>query len=72
MPTKTVGQNVSYETKPGKLIITIDTTQSLGPSKSGKTIGIASTKGNARIENDKGEEIVLGLNLYRKPKEGEI
>ncbi len=50
-------QNVNWEVKGDKLIIEIDLTQDFGPSKSGKTITIASTRGNQKIE---GTEAVVG------------
>ena len=42
-------ENVKWEVKDRKLIIEIDLTQEFGRSKSGKTITIASTKGNKKI-----------------------
>lgn len=59
--------NVKLEVKDGKLIIEIDLTQEFGLSKSGKTISIASTKGNQKIE---GTDAVIGLNVYRYPEKG--
>jgi len=43
-------QNVKWEINGDKLIIEIDLTKDFGPSKSGKTITIASTRGNQKIE----------------------
>ena len=60
-------QNVEWETKDDKLIIEIDLTKDFGPSKSGKTITIASTRGNKRIE---GTNAVIGLNVYKYPENG--
>lgn len=60
-------QNVKWEVKDGKLIIEVDLTQELGLSKSGKTISIASTKGNQKIE---GTDAVIGLNVYKFPANG--
>ncbi|MBW1968163.1 MAG: hypothetical protein JRF58_07940 [Deltaproteobacteria bacterium] len=60
-------QNVEWETKDDKLIIEIDLTKDFGPSKSGKTITIASTRGNKRIE---GTNAVIGLNVYKYPESG--
>ena len=57
-------QNVKWEVKDDKLIIEIDLTMELGPSKSGKTITIASTRGNQKIE---GTDAVIGLNVYKYP-----
>lgn len=58
-------QNVKWEIKEDKLIIEIDLTQDFGPSKSGKTITIASTRGNQKIE---GTNAVIGLNVYKYPE----
>ena len=60
-------QNVNTEvSKDGKtLTITIDLTKDFGPSASGKTISIASTKGNQAIDGAGGAR--LGLNLYKYP-----
>ena len=45
------------------LTITVDLSKDYGPSASGKTIIIASTKGNKQIENT---GATIGLNIYRK------
>jgi hypothetical protein len=58
-------QNVKWEVKDDKLIIEIDLTMELGPSKSRKTITIASTRGNQKIE---GTDAVIGLNVYKYPE----
>lgn len=50
--------------KNGILTITVDTNKTSGPSKSGKTITIASTQGNKECENG----IFVGLNVYRYPR----
>ncbi len=55
------GDNVQVETTDDKIIITIDRHKRLGPSASGKTIGVASTRGNVKITAD---GIYLGLNAY--------
>ena len=57
-------ENVKWEVKDGKLIIEIDLTKEFGLSKSGKTITIASTRGNKKIE---GTDAVIGLNVYKYP-----
>ncbi len=59
-------QNVEWEIKGDKLIIEIDLTKDFGPSKSGKTITIASTRGNQKIE---GTDAVIGLNIYKYPED---
>ena len=58
-------QNVKLEIKDNKLIIEIDLTMEFGLSKSGKTITIASTRGNQKIE---GTDAVIGLNVYKYPE----
>ena len=54
-----------------KLTITVDLTKDLGESKSGKSIIIATTHGNATIQKEDGEKkkLVLGFNLYTPKKE---
>ena len=58
-------QNVKWVVKEDKLIIEVDLTMEFGPSKSGKTITIASTRGNQKIE---GTDAVIGLNVYKYPE----
>ena len=56
----------------GLLTIEIDTTKELGPSASGKTIMLATSSGNTKI--NVGSPVsgdmwaYLGLNLYRYPE----
>ena len=57
--------NVKWEVKDNKLIIEIDLTKEFGLSKSGKTLTIASTRGNQKIE---GTDAVIGLNVYKYPE----
>jgi hypothetical protein len=57
-------KNVEIKQEKKKLIIEIDLTKEFGPSKSGKTIIIASTEGNHKV----GDEIVIGLNVYKSAK----
>ena len=58
-------QNVEWEIKGDKLIVKIDLTKEFGPSKSGKTITIASTKGNQQVV---GTDAIIGLNVYKYPE----
>ncbi len=58
-------QNVEWEIKGDKLIVEIDLTKEFGPSKSGKTITIASTRGNHQVE---GTDAIIGLNVYKYPE----
>jgi len=54
------------ELKDGKLIIEIDT-QEPEPSKTGKTLTIASTRGNQVTPiMVHGRELIIGLNAYIK------
>lgn len=62
--TMNTGRNVDVKVSNGKLVITVDLKQDLGPSKSGKTHIIASTGGNQLVDPDTGA--ILGLNVYRK------
>lgn len=43
--------NVSYEMKGDVLVIAVDTSKRLGPSKTGKTTLVAKTLGNVRLPN---------------------
>ena len=60
-------QNVKWEVKDNKLIIEIDLTKEFGGSKSGKTITIATTRGNQKVE---GTDAIIGLNVYKYPESG--
>ncbi len=60
-------ENIKWEVKDNKLIIELDLTKEFGLSKSGKTIAIASTRGNQKIE---GTDAVIGLNVYKYPENG--
>jgi D-alanyl-D-alanine carboxypeptidase len=56
-------ENVKLEKKENVLTVTIDLSKTGTPSASGKTMVIASTKGNVRIEA--GKDIFIGVNVYR-------
>ena len=58
-------QNIKCEVKDDKLIIEIDLTKEFGPSKSGKTITVASSRGNQKVE---GTDVIIGLNVYKYPE----
>lgn len=58
---QSIGQNVEAEVSGQKLTLTVDLSASGTPSASGKTLVIASTRGNAQVEG-----VVIGLNVYRK------
>lgn len=55
-------QNVEIKKSGNILTVTVDLSKNSGPSKSGKSIVIASTLGNALIDPEK--KIFMGLNVY--------
>lgn len=55
-------KNVDITIKGNILTIVVDLKKEIGPSKSGKTILIASTEGNPEIVTG----VSMGLNIYRK------
>ena len=58
-------KNISMEVSGNVLTVTIDLSKDQGPSKSGKTVVIASTAGNVDIPgHDLPYVIKLGLNCY--------
>jgi hypothetical protein len=57
--------NVATEIKGDKLLITVDLSKRHGKSKSGKTVMIASTQGNQKLEG-KNSNVSFGLNVYTK------
>lgn len=59
-------QNVTMSRKGSTLTITVDLSKRFGYSKSGKTITVASTRGNAKAPGD--DEIRVGLNVYAYPE----
>jgi hypothetical protein len=56
-------QNVTTSVSGKTLTITVDLSQAGEPSATGKSLVIASTKGNHSV--DGAPEFTLGLNLYR-------
>ena len=66
-------KNINMTVSQNVLTVTIDLSEDHGPSKSGKTIMIASTAGNVDVTgHDLAHEIKLGINCYRyaEKKEG--
>ena len=55
--------NADLKTDGDKLTITVDLSKEHGPSRSGKTMIIATSSGNQKID---GTDAVIGLNVYRK------
>lgn len=60
-----VGSNVVATMDGTVMVIRVDLSKSQGESKSGKSVIIATTAGNAKFQGPKGE-IVIGLNVYTK------
>jgi hypothetical protein len=64
-------KNVELSVENDILTITVDLSKEFGPSKSGKTIIVASTQGNKTVP---GREEKVGLNVYKqeskKPAKG--
>ncbi len=57
-------KNVEMIVEGDTLVIKVDLTKDFGQSKSGKTIIVASTEGNANVP---GRKEKIGLNVYRYP-----
>jgi len=57
-------QNVKMQVKGNVLTITVDLSKDFGLSASGKSVSIASTKGNAEVPGKPG--VKIGLNVYKK------
>ncbi len=64
--------SIEMNCEDGILTLKIDTNTDIGPSASGKTIMIASSGGNKKInvgdETSGDHFIMLGLNLYKYPE----
>lgn len=56
-------ENVKLEKKGNILTVTIDLSVKGSPSASGKTMVLASTKGNQKIEDT--ENTYIGINVYK-------
>jgi hypothetical protein len=57
-------ENVQLTLEGEVLVIKVDLSKTQGPSKSGKSIIIATTAGNAKVPGHDG--VLVGLNVYRK------
>ena len=57
-------QNVDMKVVGDKLTITVDLGEEGVPSSSGKSIVIATTRGNKPVP--KADGVIIGLNIYRK------
>lgn len=56
-------KNIEQSVQGDTLTIKVDLSQDFGPSKSGKTVIIASTEGNVSVNGD--ATIKMGLNVYK-------
>lgn len=61
-------ENVEYklDAKSGILTIKVDMSKELGPSASGKTILIGSTRGAVKVDGT--EDVKLNLSVYKPNK----
>jgi hypothetical protein len=63
-------QNVQFEVKGDLLVVTVDLSKQVGPSKSGKTIIIGTTAGNQSVTPDGAIKIGVNVYKYQNPKGG--
>jgi len=56
-------KNVELRREGNHLIIKVDLSKNFGPSKTGKSIIIASTEGNVSAPDE--NDVKIGLNVYR-------
>ena len=59
-----IGDGVYYEVDGDMLTVKVNLAKSYGESKSGKSITIASSRGNVPIPG--GHDAIMGLNIYRR------
>jgi uncharacterized OB-fold protein len=60
-------KNVEIAVKGKIMTITVDLSKSQGPSKTGKTVIIATTEGGPSIAANGNGEIRVNLNVYKYP-----
>lgn len=60
--------NVVVREEDGKLIIEIDLSQDNGPSSTGNTRIIASSRGNQPMQTDTAGRIYYALNVFKYPQ----
>jgi hypothetical protein len=58
--------NVAIAVVDGKIVITIDASKRLGPSKSGKTTTVATTNGFRQVGLADGSVVSIGVNAFVK------
>ena len=56
-----LGENIQFEVKDGKLFMEVDLTEKGTISSSGKSMVIATTRGNIALP---GSEVKIGVNIY--------
>jgi len=61
-------QNIQMRREGDKLLIEIDLSKDFGPSASGKTVIVASTRGNAPVPDAEGTMIGVNCFRYTTPK----
>lgn len=61
---RTTVQNIEIKVEKDKMILTVDLKKRLKDSTSGKTVIVASTEGNAKIEGHDG--LQFGLNVFAR------
>jgi len=57
-------QNVTMKRDKDKLVIEIDLSKEFGLSATGKTVIVASTRGNAPVPES--EDTMIGINCFRR------
>lgn len=60
-----IGDNITTDIQGDTLTLTIDLAKPGTVSRSGKSSVIASTRGNLTITDGNGEDVKIGLNIYR-------
>ena len=60
-----LGKNLQATIEGDELVIRINLTERLGESSTGKSITVATTSGNQKVE---GTDVVIGINAYVKKK----
>ena len=61
-------QNIDMKRDGDRLMIEIDLSKEFGPSSSGKTVIVASTRGNASVPDTDGTMIGINCFKYMTPK----
>ena len=57
-------KNVEMTVEGDELTIKVDLGQNFGDSKSGKTVIVATTAGNAKVPDT--DDVLIGLNVFKK------